>query len=219
MNQFLRRFVLPYATLSLLRFFWWSWRITITEPPSLRERLSNKNPFIVVHWHGDEIPLLLLVTRYGLATMTSTSKDGELINWIIEKLGGATSRGSSTRGGVSALIGLLRLITKQKRNASVAVDGPKGPIYKVKPGVFEISRVTQSPIYWISVSADRYFQFEKAWNKAILPKPFARVYIELHGPMEPINKDSNPKDPQLALDLESKMNAAKHQASKQFNIN
>lgn len=218
MKDLLRKYILPHATLTLLRFFWWSWRVTIVEPESLKERLKMKAPFIMVHWHGDEIPLLPFVTRYGLATMTSTSKDGELMNWVIVKLGGATSRGSSTRGGVGALMGLLRLINKERRNASVAVDGPKGPIYKVKPGAFEISRLTHSPIYWTSVSADRYFQFNKAWNKAILPKPFSRVHIELHGPIEPIDKNQDPKSPDLALDLEDKLNAAKDQAYKQFQL-
>jgi lysophospholipid acyltransferase (LPLAT)-like uncharacterized protein len=165
------------------------------------------------------VALLHLVHRYHLATITSTSKDGDLMTWIISKLGGVSSRGSSTRGGVTALKGLLRLLKSGRFNSSVAVDGPKGPIYKVKPGIFEISRLAQTPIYWVGVSADRFFTFEKAWNKAILPMPFAKVYIEWHGPMGPISKDEDPKSPELANQLEMNLMASKHQAISYFNAN
>lgn len=184
----------------------------------MKEKLREHQPFILAHWHGDEVALLHLISRYKLATMISTSKDGELMTWIISKLGGTASRGSSTRGGVSALKGLIRLMKYGGHNSSIAVDGPKGPIYKAKPGIFELSRLTQSPIYWAGVSSDRFFQFDKAWNKAILPKPFAKVYIEWHGPLGPISKEDDPKSPNLALELENKLNAAKHQATKQFEV-
>lgn len=184
----------------------------------MQKLLKERSPILLAHWHGDEIALLHLIKRYRLATITSTSKDGELMNWVIEKLGGVTSRGSSTRGGISALKGLLRLIKTQGRNSSFAVDGPKGPIYKVKPGIFEVSRIVKAPIFWVGVSANHFFHFKKAWNQAILPKPFAHVYIEWHGPMEAVKDSHDPKDPVLARDLEAYLNAAKHQASKQFEV-
>lgn len=184
----------------------------------MKGRLKEKKPFLLAHWHGDEAILLPMIARYKLATITSTSKDGELMNTIVHKLGGVTSRGSSTRGGVGALKGLLRLIKNENYSSSFAVDGPKGPIYKVKPGIFEVSRLTTTPIFWAGVSADRYYSFPKAWNKAILPKPFAKIYIEWFGPMPPLTGDDDPKSQQLAQQLEEKLNAAKHQASKQFKV-
>lgn len=177
------------------------------------ESIKLKRPFLLAHWHGDEVILLPLVKRYRLATMTSTSSDGDLMTWIVAKLGGTSSRGSSTRGGVNALRGLIRLIKYEKHNSSVAVDGPRGPIYKVKPGIFEISRLTGAPIYWVGVSASKYHIFNNAWNKAILPFPFAKVRIQWHGPFQNIAPQQDPRSDQLAFDLEQKLNAAKHQAS------
>ncbi len=217
-KNFLRTNILPHLTLLIFRLLWWSWRITLIEPAEMQSFLKEKRPLILAHWHGDEIALLHLVRRYRLATITSTSKDGELMTRVISKLGGVSSRGSSTRGGVSALKGILRLLKTGEHNCSIAVDGPKGPIYKVKPGIFEISRLVGAPIYWVGVSADRFYKFEKAWNKAILPKPFARVYIEWHGPMSPVTKNDDPKSEGLASRLEQNLNAAKHQATKQFEI-
>lgn len=182
----------------------------------MQESLEKKNPFLLAHWHGDEIVLMSLIGRYRIATMVSTSADGELMRWLVHRLGGATSRGSSTRGGASALRGLVRLIREQKFNSSVAVDGPKGPLHKVKPGVFEVSRIAQIPIYWAGVSADRFYCFNKAWNKAILPKPFARVTIHWFGPMHPLEPHRDPKSPELALTLEKALLDAKSDAYKQY---
>ncbi len=200
----------------MLRLLWWSWQIRIVEPPQMKKQLENNEPFLLAHWHGDEVALLHLVKKYRLATITSTSNDGELVTKVIRKLGGVSSRGSSTRGGVGALKGLIRLIKNNRFNAAVAVDGPKGPIHKVKPGIFEVSRLAQIPIYWVGVSSNRFHIFEKAWNKAMLPLPFAKVHIEWHGPIPPLSKDDDPKSIQLSEELEHKLNTAKLLASKQI---
>lgn len=162
-------------------YFLWSstWRISIKwEDSSLSDR-----SLIFAHWHRDELCVLPLVGRLKIATMTSTSKDGQLIDYVIRKFGGATSKGSSTRGAVSALKGLIRLVRKG-HNSSMAVDGPKGPIYHVKPGVFELSKLTHATIIPVGIASHPHFTFEKSWNKARLPKPFARVYVYFSKPLD-----------------------------------
>lgn len=124
-----------------------------------------------------------LVGRLKIATMTSTSKDGQLIDYVIRKFGGATSKGSSTRGAVSALKGLIRLV-RSGFNSSMAVDGPKGPIYQVKPGVFELAKLTHATIVPVGIASEPHFVFEKAWNKARLPKPFARISVYFSKPLD-----------------------------------
>lgn len=211
LKSFLRRFLLPYLTLFILRLLWWSWRIEIVDPPELKRLFQEKKPFLLAHWHGDELVLMPLIPLYRLATITSTSKDGDLMNWVVAKLGGSTSRGSSTRGGVAALRGLIKLIKQNHCNVSFAVDGPKGPIYKVKPGIFEVSKLVDAPIFWAGVSVDRYHTFQKAWNKAILPLPFARIKVQWFGPMAPIPPEQDPRSSELALILENHLLKAKHQ--------
>lgn len=196
---------------------YFTWRIEIKEPEAMKLAIKEKSPFILAHWHGDELALIHLFSRYKLATMTSTSKDGELVDTIVRWFGGATSRGSSTRGGVGALKGLIRLMQKGY-NASIAVDGPKGPIYKVKPGIFELSKISGCPIYWSGVYCDKAHIFQKSWNKALLPKPFARIYIEWNGPMKALDRNDDPKNPSLNLKLENELNAAKHQLLKKFDV-
>ncbi len=193
-----------------------TWRVVLIEPEDLKSRLKNRQPVVFAHWHGDEIVLLSLIGKYRIATIASTSKDGEMMNTLIHLVGGKTSRGSSTRGAVGALKGLIRLVVNEGRNCSFAVDGPKGPIYHAKPGVFELSRLAKAPIYSAGVSCDRAWRFEKSWNKTFFPKPFSRVYISWTLTLPAISKDQDPRAPETIKTLEDALHNARCLASKQI---
>ena len=196
-----------YRSLSL------TWKISIQEPDTLKKSVAEKTPVILAHFHGDELALVALTPKYKIATMTSTSKDGELMNTVLHLLGGKTSRGSSTRGGVSALKGLIEHC-KNGSNSSIAVDGPKGPIYEVKPGVFELSRLMKSQIFAGGVFCDRAWKFPRSWNKAYLPKPFAKIQVVWLGPLGPVTKQDDPRSPELAKTLQNQLFAAQQHAAK-----
>jgi lysophospholipid acyltransferase (LPLAT)-like uncharacterized protein len=201
----------------LIYFFYrtlmFSWRIHVFVDPKTEALIQNKTPIILAHWHGDELGLLHLVSRYRVATMTSTSKDGASMNFLIHCLGGVTSRGSSTRGGVSALKGLLRLL-RTRKITSISVDGPRGPIYKAKPGVFELSRLGHAHIVPVGVSCVSRMVFERSWNKIFIPYPFTRVQTVLGAPLPLLTKADDPRDAKFAKLLESQINDANALASK-----
>lgn len=208
-----RKYILPVIVYVFYRALTATWRVRIIEPDSLKQAVENQSPVVLAHWHGDELALISVVKRYRIATIASQSKDGELMAKVLGWLGAKTSRGSSSRGAVQGLKGLLRLI-KDGGNCSFAVDGPKGPIYKVKPGVFEISRMVAGPIYAAGVAVDRAIYFPKSWNKTFLPKPFAKVIIYWDGPISPLAREADPRNPDLALELERLLNQARDQARK-----
>lgn len=179
----------------------------------MRAALAAGEPLIFSHWHGSELCVVPLVSRYKIATMTSTSKDGQLIDFVIRRLGGATSRGSSTRGGVGALKGLIRLMGRGYQ-ASMAVDGPKGPLHEVKAGVFELSRLAQAKIVPVGAACDRAIFFHRSWNKAFLPKPFARVIVKFEEPWNAISRQQSPKSQDLSLALKNAISQACTDAAK-----
>ncbi len=198
-----------YRTLSL------TWKFQVSEPDELKNDLQQKTPFIMAHFHGDELALVALSKHYRIATMTSTSKDGEMMNTVLFLMGAKTSRGSSTRGGVSALKGLIQL-SKNGSNSSFAVDGPKGPLHEVKPGLFELSRLMKSKIYSGGVACNQAWHFPKSWNQTYLPKPFATIQVVWLGPLEPVTKLADPRSPELAKALQNQLFAARQQAGKLF---
>lgn len=213
----LRGLIVGIIVFIIYRLISWSWKIQIQEPERLLENIKNKKPYILAHFHGDEAALLFLANKYGLSTMISTSKDGEMMNVIYKLLGGKTSRGSSTRGGVSALKGLIQLI-KNGAGCNIAVDGPKGPIYEIKPGVFELSRLVKAEIFAGGAYCESSWKFPRSWNQAYFPKPFAKVVIVWLGPIGPITKDDDPRSPELAKALQNQLFAARQQASYLFGV-
>lgn len=178
----MRRHVLPFAV--WLLYWLWSatWRKTVVEHPTVAYARRDGRPLVFAHWHGDELAIVHLVGRYHIATMTSTSQDGRLMERVVRRLGGRTCSGSSTRGGMSALKGLVRLC-RSGHNASMAVDGPRGPLHEVKPGVFQLARLAGGAIVPVGVASDSALVFHKSWNQARLPWPFTRV-VTYFGPVE-----------------------------------
>lgn len=216
MNK-IRTYVLGFLAWLFYRLMVLTWRVELHEPERLKEHIKNKTPYILAHFHGDEGPLLQLASRYKLSTMISTSKDGEIMNVVYSLLGGKASRGSSTRGGVTALKGLIELV-KKGRACNISVDGPRGPIYEVKPGVFELSRLLKSEIFTGSAYCESAWHFPKSWNKAYFPKPFARIVIVWTGPFGPVTKTDDPRSPELAKTLQNQLFAAKQQAANLFGV-
>lgn len=180
--------------------------------------MAEKESFVIAHWHGDELGVLHLLKPYHVACIISTSKDGDIMNRAVRLLGGQTVRGSSTRGGAQALKGIIRL-KKQGWRPSVAVDGPKGPIYKVKPGILQISRLAQLPIVPLSFYASKVFTFEKSWNKSRLPLPFSKVVIQWGHPLRPISKEESAKQDDLLTQVEQAINATKEWAAQPDSYN
>ena len=65
---------------------------------------------------------------------------------------------------------------KETRLAGHIVDGPRGPIGKVKPGLIRLAHAAGAVIVPFSVSAQRAWHF-KSWDRFMLPKPFSRVTL------------------------------------------
>lgn len=183
-------------------------------PDSMRAGLENHTPMMFAHWHGDELVLFHFIGKYRVATMASTSKDGEIMNTAVRLVGGKTTRGSSTRGGIGGLKGLIRLIKAEGRNCSFAVDGPKGPLYEVKPGIFEMSRMVKADIFPAGVAVDRAWRFEKAWNKTFLPKPFSKIVVYWGEPLPAVSSETDPRSTELAQSLKSALHQCRDLALK-----
>jgi lysophospholipid acyltransferase (LPLAT)-like uncharacterized protein len=195
----------------IYRALWLTWRIRIHESDEFRERQQTKAPMVYAHWHGHIPGVLFLLKPSHAAPIISTSKDGDFVDTMAKLLGARTTRGSTTRGGASALKGMLRL-AKEGWRPAIAIDGPKGPRHEAKPGVFEISRVTGAPIIPLLCVADRAWVFHKAWDKTILPKPFARLQIVWGDPVPAVGRDQDGRNPDLARALEAAMQRAEQQA-------
>ena len=146
--------------------------------------------------------------------MTSSSFDGEYIARIIEKLGYKAIRGSSTRGGIEALLGLHKLIAKGT-TVGFTIDGPRGPIYVAKPGPVLLARNTQVPIMPFYVAAEDGWVFN-SWDRFVIPKPFSRVHLRV-GRFVHVPRDADSDQiRQLHEEMQGSLDRARQFAEEQF---
>src|SRR5947207_1951896 len=86
---------------------------------------SGRQP-VMAFWHGRILPATFYFRRRGIVVITSTNFDGEWIARIIQRFGFGTARGSSSRGGLKAMLQLVRDMEEGKP-AGFTLDGPRGP--------------------------------------------------------------------------------------------
>jgi len=127
-------------------------------------------------WHRCLIPCACYFhDRFQPAVLISRSFDGELIARTIELMGFLTARGSSTRAGGTGLLALAKAVGRGNP-AVFTADGPRGPVYKVKPGAVKLAQLTGYPIGIFYAHPQSAWQL-KSWDRFLIPKPFSRVAI------------------------------------------
>ena len=83
---------------------------------------------------------------------------------------------------------MLRHSIEQKRalqdgqDVCLTPDGPRGPRYKIQPGVIKLAESTRAPIVPIHATYSSAWRL-KTWDRFVIPKPFSRVHVifdEMH---------------------------------------
>jgi lysophospholipid acyltransferase (LPLAT)-like uncharacterized protein len=133
---------------------------------------AGKTPIYAV-WHDRIFLGTYYLKNRRIVVITSQSFDGEYIARFLTRFGFGTARGSSTRGGVGALVEMIRLMKKGLATA-FTIDGPKGPRYVAKSGACLLAKKTGNPILPFSVEAERFWTIN-SWDKLQIPKPFTRA--------------------------------------------
>lgn len=151
---------------------------------------SGKIP-IYTFWHNR----IFLATYYfrhrGIIVMSSPSFDAEYIKRFIRRFGYGAVRGSSTRGGVGALVKMIRLM-KDGLPAGFSIDGPKGPKYVAKSGACMLAKKTGNPVLPFIVESEKFWEIG-SWDRLQIPKPFSRAKVIIAEPVY-VEKDADDKE-------------------------
>ncbi len=173
--------LLGYFAGILYRLYSTTWTYEVTFPEGSKPiDLWTKNPTqscVFGHWHGDELALISFCRFAKYLALSSQSKDGSIMAAALKVMGLDVARGSSSRGGTRALVSMLRMIKKAPYYVSFAVDGPTGPRHKAKPGIHLFASKSKLPLYQCVVRCERKWDIPNTWNKAFLPKPFAKIFV------------------------------------------
>jgi lysophospholipid acyltransferase (LPLAT)-like uncharacterized protein len=165
-------------------------------------------------WHRCLIPCACYFhTRFNPAVLISLSFDGELIARTIEQLGFPTARGSSTRSGGAGLWALAKAV-ERGHGAVFTADGPRGPVYKVKPGAVKLAQLTGYTIGIFYAHPQKAWML-RSWDRLLIPKPFSRVAIswgrniEVPQSEDPLVIEAKRLEVEAALER-ARLNAERH---------
>ena len=166
----------------VLTFLRWTTRMSLENESEVFARFAAGEPVILTFWHGRLAMMPFVYRGRGACIMNSRHRDGALVSRAIERLGIEVVHGSSTRGWVRGLKGLL---AAHERGLDIVVvpDGPKGPRCEAKSGVLQLARATGAPIYPVGYSATRYTYLSRSWDRLLIPKPFARLHYVAGEPL------------------------------------
>jgi lysophospholipid acyltransferase (LPLAT)-like uncharacterized protein len=136
-------------------------------------------PALIVFWHNELFPVTHLQRRYlkgvKVAGLVSPSKDGAWLAELMEMCGVHAVRGSSGFRG-SRAVGELLTALQEGYSVAITPDGPRGPVYQVKPGVVWLADQSHAPLLLLKLDMQGYWPL-KSWDRFRFPKPFSKVKV------------------------------------------
>lgn len=164
---------------SALRLWGATWRYRTTGDDPF---LAQGEPIIGAVWHEFVVVLAHRFRDRRFTVAISRSRDGDWISAALPGLGYREPvRGSSSRGGTAALLGLVRHV-RAGTTVSILADGPRGPAHVAKPGPIALARLTGRPLIPVHFEASAAIRF-RSWDATWLPLPFARVELRYGAPL------------------------------------
>lgn len=165
------------------------------------QKLSARANPVVACWHQNALASALAHEGRRLAIVVSQSFDGEVISSVVKRFGIESARGSSNRGGLEALRGILKY-AKNGWDAGITVDGPKGPVHKAKAGVIAIASLSEAAIVPLAAIGWRTWSFKKSWDRFRLPKPFSPIICLYGDPIFVPKKAGEAEEARFLAELE-----------------
>ena len=185
-RRLLYRIAVP-AGIVLIRLWWRTARaVSVHGMEHLEAALRGAPSLVPCYWHQHQLycgKFLLEQRARGLAPgwLISPSVDGELGAMLVQRIGGAVIRGSSTHTGARALRDYYQALVKDNLSPVITPDGPRGPRFTFKPGALLLAQMSGRPILPMSYAASRAWLIK--WDRFVIPLPCSRIAIAIGPPV------------------------------------
>lgn len=147
------------------------WQAVYFDPMTDPVHPRHHGRFVYSTWHEHMLlPIVLRGDRRMLA-LASGHADGDIMTRAMQHLGWGVARGSSTRGGVAAM---LRFLRDDGRHAIITPDGPRGPRRQFTLGSIFLASKLGLPIVCVGIGFDQPWRLH-SWDRFAIPRPFARA--------------------------------------------
>jgi lysophospholipid acyltransferase (LPLAT)-like uncharacterized protein len=158
-------------------------RVRITDHSGFLAK-SPDFPLIITFWHNRILAITVAHMRHyprrlrkGVAVLTSPSKDGEILAQLMACFHMGAIRGSSSRRGARAMMECADWL-KSGADLAVTPDGPRGPRYKLGPGLILLAQTTGARILPVHVRFSNAATIQ-SWDGFRIPLPFSRLDITM----------------------------------------
>jgi lysophospholipid acyltransferase (LPLAT)-like uncharacterized protein len=136
-------------------------------------------PTIFVLWHNRLFMVAEIVRRFRVGHpvhgLVSASKDGAWLAAYYSVAGLGAVRGSSSRLGREAATALVATL-REGNDIGITPDGPRGPVYEMKPGAVIVARRAEARTVLIGMDFESSWRLP-SWDGFYLPRPFSRVHM------------------------------------------
>lgn len=157
-----------------------TWRTRIEEIGRLDDLLARGQRLVGCFWHGDYIPLFILMRNRDATVFTSASFRGQVISRLCRHFGYRSAL-IPERG--EEAYEQMREAATGARLVAVATDGPLGPHHAPKRGTIRLASELGMALLPISVAASARWVDASRWDQRTIPRPFSRVAIAVGEPM------------------------------------
>lgn len=129
-------------------------------------------PRIYVFWHEYIFLPLALRGHCNITMLLSKHGDADILFRLAHHMGFECVRGSTYRGGASALLELSRM--GKQTHLAITPDGPRGPRRELAPGAVYLASRLGLPIVPMGLGYDRPWR-AKSWDRFAVPRPGSRA--------------------------------------------
>lgn len=157
-------------------------------------------------WHSDAVIAGWHYRDRGILVAVSLSRDGELFETVLQRLGFAPSaRGSTSRGAMGLLRQLIRAVAAGT-TVAVMPDGPRGPAGRVQPGIIAVAGACGLPVVPLAFGARPCWRVG-SWDRTRIPLPFARVICRYGEPLAVPKRADESEREKARTELERRLGA------------
>lgn len=140
---------------------------------------SVAEPTLFILWHNRLFLAAEVARRHRegrrLYSLISASKDGSWLEAYFSMAGLHAVRGSSSRNGREAATALVNCL-RAGNDVGITPDGPRGPVYEMKPGAVIVARATRQRVVLVGMDFESSLRLS-SWDGFHLPRPFSRVHM------------------------------------------
>ena len=181
-----------WVVAALVRVVYLTLRVQVVDPDGVLQARRGGRRAILAIWHDTIAVAPLIAWRversYRITVMLSWHRDAEIAARAVRRLGIRSVHGSSTRGWLGGLRGLLAAHARGD-DIVIVPDGPRGPRHEVKEGIVQLARATGLPVVTVGVVA-RPAHRAGSWDRMQVPWPFARVAVAMGTPLDVADMDN-----------------------------